>query len=113
MDGVCALVLTMNRKRLLLECLEGLRGMTVPVARTVIVDNASSDGTQEVLRERGLLDDPATAYVRLERNLGSAGGYAKGVEVARDQPTDWIWIMDDDAEPRPDALERLLAAPEA
>jgi rhamnopyranosyl-N-acetylglucosaminyl-diphospho-decaprenol beta-1,3/1,4-galactofuranosyltransferase len=112
MDSVCAVVLTRNRKQLLLECIEGLRAMTVPLTRTVIVDNASSDGTEEVLRERGLLDD-ATVYVRLERNLGSAGGYAKGVEVARDQPADWIWIMDDDAEPRREALERLLAAPEA
>jgi rhamnopyranosyl-N-acetylglucosaminyl-diphospho-decaprenol beta-1,3/1,4-galactofuranosyltransferase len=112
MDSVCAVVLTRNRKQLLLECLEGLRAMTVPVARTVIVDNASSDGTEELLRERGLLDD-STVYVRLERNLGSAGGYAKGVEVARDQTADWIWIMDDDAEPRREALRRLLAAPEA
>ena len=113
MDRVCALVLTRNRKQLLLECLEGLDGMTHPAAALVLVDNASSDGTAELLRERGFLDRDGVSYVRLERNLGSAGGYAKGIELAREQPADWIWILDDDAEPRPEALERLLAAPEA
>jgi len=113
MDRVCALVLTRNRKRLLLECLDGLGRSTHPVSGTVVVDNASSDGTAELLSERGLLDRDDVVYVRLERNLGSAGGYARGVEVARDQSADWIWIMDDDAEPRPDALERLLASPAA
>jgi rhamnopyranosyl-N-acetylglucosaminyl-diphospho-decaprenol beta-1,3/1,4-galactofuranosyltransferase len=33
--------------------------------------------------------------------------------VARELDGDWIWIMDDDAEPLADALERLLAAPAA
>jgi GT2 family glycosyltransferase len=113
MDDVCALVLTRNRKALLFECLSGLRRMTVPATRIVIVDNASSDGTEDALRAEGVLDQPDVVYVRLEENTGSAGGYSKGIEVAREQPVDWIWIMDDDAEPEPEALERLLASPYA
>jgi rhamnopyranosyl-N-acetylglucosaminyl-diphospho-decaprenol beta-1,3/1,4-galactofuranosyltransferase len=83
------------------------------VARIVLVDNASSDGTAELLGQRGLLERPGLRYVRLDRNLGSAGGYSEGVLVAREEDVEWLWIMDDDAEPRPDALERLLAAPPA
>ena len=53
--SVAALVLTRNRKELLLECLAGLDGQTVKPDRVVIVDNASDDGTPELLRERGVV----------------------------------------------------------
>ena len=108
---VCAVVLTFNRKALLLECLRALLGQTRPVDRVIVVDNASSDGTTKLLRAEGLLE--RVEYVRLERNLGGAGGFHRGMEEARRGDWDWIWVMDDDAEPRPDALERLLAGPAA
>jgi rhamnopyranosyl-N-acetylglucosaminyl-diphospho-decaprenol beta-1,3/1,4-galactofuranosyltransferase len=112
-ERVCAVVLTFNRKALLLECLRSVLGQTVPVERVLLVDNASSDGTPELLAEEGLLADPRVEYVRLERNLGGAGGFSHGVARARELPCDWLWLMDDDAEPRPDALERLLGSPAA
>jgi GT2 family glycosyltransferase len=108
---VCALVLTFNRSELLVECLRGLLAQTRPPEEVVVVDNASTDGTPDRLREAGVMD--RVRYLRLERNLGSSGGFERGVAAIRDEGWDWLWIMDDDAEPRPDALERLLAAPAA
>ncbi|HEX8104368.1 MAG TPA: glycosyltransferase family 2 protein [Solirubrobacteraceae bacterium] len=113
MATVCAFVLTRNRKALLVECLRGLLAQTRPPERIVVLDNASTDGTAAHLREAGLLDEPSLTFERSEVNTGGAGGYARGVELALAQGTDWIWLMDDDAEPAPEALERLLAAPEA
>jgi GT2 family glycosyltransferase len=110
---VAAVVLTHDRRELLAECLSAVLAQTHPVARVHVVDNASADGTHEHLRARGLLDDPRVAYERLERNVGGAGGFSHGVEVAREDDVDWIWLMDDDAEPRRDCLQRLLAAPAA
>ena len=110
---VCALVVTYNRKRLLEECLEAILSQTRPVGKLLIVDNASTDGTPELLRERGYLDRPEVAYLRLEANLGSSGGFARGFEAARASDGDWLWVMDDDAEPAPDCLERLLESPPA
>jgi rhamnopyranosyl-N-acetylglucosaminyl-diphospho-decaprenol beta-1,3/1,4-galactofuranosyltransferase len=107
---VCALVLTYNRKELLAECLGALLGQTTPPAAIVVFDNASSDGTGDFLRDRGLLDDDRVRLHRVEENLGSAGGYAAGIRIGREVDADWLWLMDDDAEPRPDGLERLLAA---
>jgi GT2 family glycosyltransferase len=113
-DPVCALVLTRDRKQLLGECLAALLAQTRPVGAIVVVDNASSDGTREHLAGLGLLDDPRVEYVREEVNAGGAGGFARAVaEGLRRRDAGWLWLMDDDAEPRPDALERLLAAPEA
>lgn len=111
MPTVCALVLTRNRRELLLECLAALDRQTAPVARIVVIDNASTDGTEETVRGLGLGE--RLVYRRLSANVGSAGGYSAGVEVARELDVDWIWVMDDDAEPPDDSLERLLAAPEA
>ena len=112
-DRVAAAVVTFNRKDLLVECLEALLGQSHALERIVLVDNASSDGTPELLAERGLLDEPRIRYERLPENLGGAGGFARAVELARDEECDWIWLMDDDAEPPSGALERLLASPPA
>ena len=108
-DTVCALVLTRNRKRLLAECLAAVSAQTHPVASIVVVDNASDDGTETL----AALADPRVRYVREERNSGGAGGFARAVAEGLRTDAGWLWLMDDDAEPRPDALERLLAAPEA
>jgi GT2 family glycosyltransferase len=113
MVTVCAFVLTRDRKELLVECLRALLAQTHPVDLIVVYDNASSDGTEELLRTEGLLSEPRVAYHRSERNSGGAGGYAEGVRLCAEAGRDWMWLMDDDAEPRPDALERLLGAPPA
>lgn len=113
MTGVCALVLTRNRKVLLGECLEAVLAQTFPVSRVVVLDNASSDGTAQWLRSAGFLDSPVVQFVRSEVNLGGAGGYAEMLGLGDGTGADWLWLMDDDAEPHRDALERLLASPPA
>ncbi|MEA2272652.1 MAG: hypothetical protein QOI98_1360 [Solirubrobacteraceae bacterium] len=110
---VVALVVTYNRRDLLVGCLEGAFGQTRPPDRLFLIDNASTDGTPELLRERGFLDRSDLTYVRLGENLGSSGGFAEGVRAARVPDSDWLWLMDDDSQPEPDVLERLLAAPPA
>jgi rhamnopyranosyl-N-acetylglucosaminyl-diphospho-decaprenol beta-1,3/1,4-galactofuranosyltransferase len=110
---ICAVVVTYNRKALLVECLDALFAQTRPVDEIYLVDNASTDGTRELLEERGFLARPEVRLVELEDNLGSSGGFARGFEVAREADCEWMWVMDDDAEPARDALERLLESPPA
>ena len=110
---VCAAVATYNRKVLLVECLAALLDQTHPVERVYVVDNASTDGTEALLRQHGLLDDPRVVHERLERNLGGAGGFARAIDLARATGCDWVWAMDDDAEPTRDALAQLVASPSA
>jgi rhamnopyranosyl-N-acetylglucosaminyl-diphospho-decaprenol beta-1,3/1,4-galactofuranosyltransferase len=111
--SVCALVVTYNRRDLLDECLRAIDAQTVRPGELILVDNASTDGTPDLLRERGYLDRPDVRFIRLDENLGSSGGFARGFEAARESDAEWLWTMDDDAEPGPDCLERLLESPPA
>lgn len=106
---VSVALLTYNRRALLSEGLAALRAQTLPVHAIHVVDNASTDGTAEFLAAQ-----KDVRSVRLGRNAGGAGGFARAVEEARADPdADWILLMDDDAAPRADCLERLLASPAA
>ena len=109
-ETVAAVVVTYNRSRLLLECMAALLGQTHPLDRIILVDNASNDGTLEALEAAGYLRHPAVDLVRLPRNTGGAGGFHEGLKRAMEVGVDWMWIMDDDAEPFPDALEKMLPA---
>lgn len=107
--NVAAVVVTFNRKQLLLETLRGLSRQTVPIGRIVLVDNASTDGTEELLEAEGWLDRDNVSYMKMSRNLGGAGGFERGMRLAYDAGYDWIWTMDDDVEPDHDALEVMLS----
>ena len=105
-----AVVVTYNRRHLLLECLAALVAQTRPLERIHIVDNASSDGTWQALHDAGWLARANVDYHCLPDNRGGAGGFATGLERAVEQGADWVWMMDDDAMAAPDALVCLLAA---
>lgn len=106
---ITAVIVTFNRKALLLRGLEAVAAQTRAADRILIVDNASTDGTIDSLRSYGWLDRPDVEHVALEDNTGGAGGFAAGMAQAVRSGADWVWIMDDDAVPHARALERLDA----
>lgn len=108
MTSIAAVVVTFNRKVLLVECLRALLSQTTPLDRILVVDNASTDGTADLLRDEGLLAASGVRYLRLEQNTGGAGGFHAGMKAAYDEGHDWLWLMDDDAEPASDALARMV-----
>lgn len=104
-NRVVAVVVAYNRAELLERCLRALAAQTRPVDTVVVVDNASTDASATVAR------DGADDVVELPRNTGGAGGFAVGIARAlRHHDPVWLWIMDDDTIPEPDALEALLTA---
>lgn len=105
---VVAVVVTYNRRELLTEALTALAAQTRRPDSVVVVDNASSDGTADLVRER--FGD--VELVELADNTGGAGGFAVGIAQALDRDADLIWLMDDDTVPEPAALAALLSARE-
>ncbi len=105
---VAAVVVTYNRKNLLKECLDALLVQTRPLDSILVVDNASSDGTTDFLEQSGYMANSLIQYVRLPENIGGAGGFNYGIKQAYKHKFHWVWVMDDDAEPMPNALETLL-----
>ena len=99
-----AIVVTRDRRELLEECLGAVLAQTHPPERVVVVDNVSSDGTPDMVRERF----PGVDLEQLERNDGAAGGFHEGIRAGMDRGGQWLWLMDDDTIPAPDALEQLL-----
>jgi GT2 family glycosyltransferase len=106
-ESIAAVVVTYNRKLLLGECLDALLKQTRPLDAIYVIDNASTDGTQEFLSQRGFLRECKIRYVRLPENTGGAGGFHAGLRCAFEAGFDWFWLMDDDVEPYLDGLEQL------
>ncbi|GAA6756682.1 hypothetical protein Thermus77420_21580 [Thermus thalpophilus] len=104
MDRVCAVIVTHNRKELLRECLRAVLAQTRPVDHILVVDNASTDGTADMLRE----EFSQVEVLRLPENQGGAGGFHEGMKRAYELGYEWMWLMDDDALPSRTALEELL-----
>lgn len=102
---VAVVVVTYNRLELLKECLTSLRNQSRQPDVIVVVNNASTDGTGAWLKTQ---DD----LIILERsvNEGSAGGFHFGMKYAFEHNYDWVWVMDDDAAPHADCLEKMLNA---
>lgn len=104
---VVAVVVTWNRRALLTESIEALREQTHPPVAIVVIDNASTDGTAELL---GSEFGHGVDVVTLAENTGGAGGFTIGIERALGHHPDLVWLLDDDTVPTPSAAEELVAA---
>ena len=91
---------TLNARGMLTETLEALEAQTA-AHDVVVVDNASTDGTAELLAERF----PQVRVVRLDENLGFGRAVNRGVELVE---TDVVVLVNNDVVCPPDFLEQLL-----
>lgn len=121
MPPIIAVIVTYNRKDLLVECIDHLRsqrierGMGTGKPATIdsqlailVVDNASNDGTHEALKP--LIDEGVIDYENTGKNIGGAGGFNYGMRRAVEEGYSHCWVMDDDCMPTPTALQALIDA---
>ncbi len=106
-SSICVVIVAYNRKNLLLECLEAVKKQSYLPRAIYIIDNASTDGTPELLKENGYVQEIPIAqtepvesvntihvllgaggqsvvevrYVRLNMNGGGAGGFYEGIKT--------------------------------
>ena len=104
-----AIVVTYNRKELLLQNIEALLKQTVRnQLEIVIIDNASTDGTFEAIKR--YVDKGEIIYINTGSNLGGAGGFQYGIRYAAEHDYEFVWVMDDDCIPRENTLEKFYEA---
>ena len=114
MKKIAAVVVTYNRKELLAFCLEAICAQTYKPYTVYIIDNASTDGTDDWIKENhydGLKDSIDFHYVRLQENIGGSGGFYTGMKMAHEAPDEFdaIWMMDDDGIPDKKQLYHLVS----
>lgn len=104
-ERVAVVVLTWNHVRYTLECLQSLRQQTMRHA-VYVVDNASSDGTPEIVASTF----PEARIIVNRENLGFAAGNNVGLRAAFADGADAALVLNNDTTLAPDALAHLFAA---
>lgn len=97
-------ITTHNRRDLLVRALHGALAQTYKNIEVVVSDDASSDGTQELMQK---VSDPQVRYARIERPAGIAGNFQNGLDHAKGE---LFLILNDDDELEPEAIEKLAGA---
>jgi GT2 family glycosyltransferase len=98
-------VVSFNRLEYLKKCLLALSQQTRKLDEIIVVENGSTDGSAEFIKS----NYPTVTLYETGKNLGGAGGFAWGVDLAIAAGHDAAWLMDDDAEPHADAVGYLCS----
>jgi len=99
-------IVNWNGKHLLGECLESLQRQTFQNFETILVDNGSSDGSAEYVREQFR----EVKLVALPVNKGFAGGNNAGIRIAAGS---YIALLNNDTKTDPAWLEHLIKEAES
>jgi GT2 family glycosyltransferase len=101
---VSCIVLNWNGWRDTLECLRALKACAYPHLSIIVVDNGSTDDSVARIKAA----HPGLLVLEAGRNLGFAGGNNIGIRYAIIHGADYVWLLNNDAKPAPDALTALL-----
>lgn len=105
---VSIIVLNWNGYRDTVECVNSLGKVAYPNCELVIVDNGSSDGSEEILRK----SFPDVKIIQTGRNLGFTGGNNIGMRYALDNGADYVILLNNDTIVDKDFAGELVKAAE-
>jgi len=101
---VFILVLNYNAGETLSACLQSLFHLEYPIFRIVVIDNNSTDGSFERMKERY----SQVHFIRNSENVGFARGINVGIRFALDQRAEYIWLINPDATVSARSLHTLV-----
>ena len=92
-----------NGKHFMKDCMESLEEQTFRDFEVIVVDNASTDGSVEFMKE----DYPSVRLVEMETNTGFSGAVNAGIKKAK---APYVFLLNNDTECEPDCVEKLYHA---
>lgn len=96
-----------------IACCRSLAASTYPSLLVVVVDNASPDGSFDILSDRlaaeSGLGESAYVLIKTEQNLGYAGGNNRGIELCLERGCDFVLILNNDALVTESAIAEMIA----
>lgn len=108
------IIVTYNRLADLKITLDAYEKQTYHPSYVMVIDNHSTDGTDEFLRAwRETPSAAAHKVVTMEENTGGSGGFERGMREALQTDCEWIFVADDDAVPDAQMLEKLVTFAES
>ncbi len=102
------IILNWNGWKDTIECVESCLNLAYANSSILIVDNASSDGSEVILRERF----PDIDIIQTGKNLGYAGGNNVGIRYALENGAAYVWLLNNDTVVHPAALDEMVRVAE-
>lgn len=103
---ISIVIVTYNRLEKLKKTLSCYSKQTDSFRELIVVDNCSTDGTQEFLDDWKNRKESFLKFVlHMDTNIGGSGGFYEGEKFALSLKPDWIYVADDDAY----ATENMIA----
>lgn len=103
MSKVYFIIVTYNAMKWAERCFTSLRQSSIPI-RCIVIDNGSTDGTQEYIKA----NFPEVDFIQSEENLGFGKANNIGIEKAYKEGADFFYLMNQDAWIYEDSIQQLL-----
>lgn len=100
--NVFVIIVTYNPKQWIEKCFSSLRESDILV-KTVVIDNGSTDGSQEIIKQRF----PEVDFYQSNNNHGFGFANNLGIKIAYDQNADYVFLLNQDAWVEPNTISLL------
>ena len=98
-------LVTYNRLEKLKIAIKSYENQIVRPEYIMIVNNCSTDGTEQFLEEwQNEKTEIEKIVINLDKNTGGSGGFNEGLTNCLALDADWVWVADDDAYPKENAF---------
>lgn len=96
------IIVTLNNKKILEECINSINAHTRAVSfEIIVVDNNSADGTQQLIKARY----PGAALIENNENLGFSKANNQGLKTAKGR---YVLVLNDDTYVKDDSFSKLV-----
>jgi GT2 family glycosyltransferase len=106
---VYVLLLNWNNWKDTNECLASLRALDYEGWKAIVLDNGSTDGSVQRIREK----HPGVEIMELGENLGFAKGNNAGIRAALERSAEYVWVLNNDTTVDPKALRAMVEKAES